>query len=213
VQLQNRRSRSVHRFYRVMARVYDPLRRWWSRRTREAERELDALFANNVRGDSRILELGPGTGINLERAYRISPEFHSYLGIDLSEEMLERARSKARGDSRVEFRLGDLRELSAIEGLFDFVVSTWVLSHLEQPEAVVKAALDRVAPGGTAVFVFASVPRSAIAAAIYRLVWRVGSARLVDPDPLRKLSGFEREETFRAALGAAATLIVYRRGS
>ena len=91
--LDRDRSQSVRRFYRLMARIYDPIRRWWSKRTSEAESELDALFAKNIRSDSRILELGPGTGVNLTRLYRVSPEFQSYLGIDLSKEMLSRATS------------------------------------------------------------------------------------------------------------------------
>ena len=208
--LERDRSQNVRRFYRLTARIYDPIRRWWSKRTSEAERELDALFAKNIQSNSRILELGPGTGVNLERLYRVAPEFQSYLGIDLSQEMLTRARRKAEGDSRVELRLGDVRELSSVEGQFDFVVSTWILSHLEQPEITVRAALEKLAPGGSAVFLFGTAPRSGVVRAIYTAIWHAGSARLVNPKPLHRLPGFECTETFDAALGAMATLIVYR---
>ena len=67
------RSHSIRRFYRLSAWIYDPIRRWWSKRTSEAESELDSLFAKNIRSDSRILELGPGTGANLVRLCRVSP--------------------------------------------------------------------------------------------------------------------------------------------
>lgn len=207
---QDQRSLSVRRFYRLMAWIYDPFRRWWSRRTPEAESELDSLFAKNVHPDSRILELGPGTGVNLDRLQRVAPAFRAYLGVDLSEDMLLRAERRAQGDPRVELRLSDVRDLSTLDGEFDFVVSTWVLSHLEQPEAVVRAALGKLSPGGTAVFLFGTAPRSGVVRAIYKAIWRAGSARLVDPGPLRQLPGFERTETFGAALGAMATLIVYR---
>lgn len=152
------------------------------------------------------------TDVDVQRLYRVSPEFQSYLGIDLSKEMLSRAQRRAEGDSRVELRLGDVRDLSTVTGPFDFVVSTWILSHLEQPEATVRAALQKLAPGGTAVFLFGTKPRSGVAAAIYKVIWRAGSARLVDPTPLRQLPGFGRTETFDAALGAMATLIVYQAG-
>lgn len=204
------RSQSVRRFYRLTAWIYDPIRRWWSKRTSEAESELDSLCAKNIRPDSRILELGPGTGVNLERIYRVSAEFQSYLGIDLSKEMLARARRRASGDARVQLRLGDVSDLSTVEGPFDFVICTWILSHLERPEATVRAALQKLAPGGTAVFLFGTTPTSGGVPAIGRAIWRAGSARLVDPEPLRRLPGFERMETYRAALGAMATLIVYR---
>ena len=210
MRLDSERSRSIRRFYRLTAWVYDPIRRWWTGRTSEAESALDSLFRKNIRSSSRILELGPGTGVNLERLYRVSPEFQSYLGIDLSQEMLSRAKRKAQGDTRVELRLGDVRELPSVGGPFDFVVSTWLLSHLEQPEATVRTALEKLAPGGTAVFLFGIAPQSSVIRATYRAIWRAGSARLVDPDPLHQLPGFERTETFRAALAAMATLIVYR---
>ncbi len=210
MRLDSERSRSVRRFYRLTAWVYDPIRRWWTGRTSEAESALDSLFRKNIRPSSRILELGPGTGVNLERLYRVSPEFQSYLGIDLSQEMLSRAERKTQGDARVELRLGDVRELPAVGGPFDFVVSTWMLSHLEQPEATVRTALEKLAPGGAAVFLFGSAPQKGLVRATYRAIWRAGSARLVDPGPLCQLPGFERTETFRAALEAMATLIVYR---
>ncbi len=76
-----------------------------SGRTSEAEAELDLLFEKNIRPDSRILELAPGTGINLDRLRRVSPEFQSYLGIDLSKEMLTRAQRRAKGDTRVQLRV------------------------------------------------------------------------------------------------------------
>ncbi len=95
-----------------------------------------------------------------------------------------------------------------VEGTFDFVVSTWLLSHLEHPEATVRAALQKLAPGGTAVFLFGTAPVSGVRA-IWNAIWRAGSAHLVDPDLLRALPGFERTETFPAALGAMAGLTVY----
>lgn len=208
--LERDRSRGVRNFYRLTARIYDPFRRWWARRSSGAERELDALFSKNVHASARILELGPGTGVNLARLYRVSPSFQSYLGIDLSEEMLSRAQRVAGGDARVELRLGDVRELSSLEGQFDFVVSTWLLSHLEQPEVAVRAALEKLAPGGSAVFLFAAEPRSRVARAIYRAAWRLGAARFPAPEPLHRLPGLERMESFDAAFGAMATLIVYR---
>ena len=209
-ELRGERSHSVRRFYRLTAWLYDPIRRWWNRQTSEAESELDSLFAKHIRPDSRILELGPGTGINLERLYRAAPEFRSYLGIDLSKAMLARAERKVRGGSHAELRQGDICDLSNVEGPFDFVVSTWVLSHLERPEYVVRSALRKLAPGGTGVFLFATAPDSGAQRAFYRAIWGAGSARIVDPDPLCKLPGFERLETFPAGLGARATLIVYR---
>ena len=98
-----------------MAPLYDAFRSLWSRWTRPVEAALDDLFRERIGSGTRILELAPGTGINVERLLRCAPDFASYLGIDSSEEMLARAREKARGDPRIELRIGDATDLGAIE--------------------------------------------------------------------------------------------------
>ena len=201
-------GRGVRRFYRVMAPVYDPFRTWWTRRTADTEATLDDLFKEHVRPESRILELGPGTGINIERLRRCSPGFRAYLGIDASPEMLARARAKASGDTRITLELGDIRDLSRAVGPFDFIVSTWVLSHLDDPAAVVSSVLELLAPGGTAVLVFTTRPRSRLLRIFMRPIWRLGAGRFVNPDPILSLPGLERTENSFAGM---ATLAVFRR--
>ncbi len=58
--LNRDRPQDVRRFYQLTAWIYDPTRRWQSEPTSEAESELYALFAKNLRSDSRFLGLGPG---------------------------------------------------------------------------------------------------------------------------------------------------------
>lgn len=41
-----------------------------------------------------------------------------------------------------------------MEGAFDFVACTWLLSHLDDPALTVRQAIAELAQGGTAVFVF-----------------------------------------------------------
>lgn len=132
--------------YRRVARVYDPFRSLWSRWTRPIEAALDESIAREIGRRSRILELAPGTGINVGRLLRQAPGFDSYLGIDASPEMLARAGAVARGDSRIELRLGDVTRLE-LDGRFDLVVSAWLFSHLEDPVSVARAALERLREG------------------------------------------------------------------
>ncbi len=118
--------------YRRVARVYNAIRPLWS--SRAAEAQLDSLFAERIGPATRVLELAPGTGINIERLFRRSPNFGSYIGIDVSSAMLDRAQVAARNDSRVTLQLGDATDLSGLGGSFGFIVCTWLLSHLEHPE-------------------------------------------------------------------------------
>ena len=197
----------TRRLYRRMAPLYDGFRFLWSRWTRPAEDALDALFRERIGPETRILELAPGTGINVERLLRCAPSFASYLGIDSSEEMLARAREKARGDARIELRIGDATDLRGIEGRFDFLVCTWLLSHLDAPADTVRDSLSKLSPGGTAAFVFFTQPTGAF---LRRVLGRLGSPlryRFVDTEGIRTLPNLERIESCAAGM---ATLAVFR---
>lgn len=200
----------VRAVYAWGAPFYGLFRVVWTWLTRPIESELDALFRERIGPDARILELGPGTGINVARLLREAPRFATYLGIDASDAMLRRARPRARGDARIVFRIGDATDLSAIDGPFDFIVSTWMLSHLDAPAEAVRGALAKLAPGGTAVFVHLShlsIPPLRWLLDAFGAVFRyrrLGAMVLVD------LPGLER--SFSCAAGMA-TLVVFRRGS
>jgi len=197
----------TRRLYRRVTPLYDGFRSLWSRWTRPAEDALDGLFRDRIGPGTRILELAPGTGINVERLLRCAPGFSAYLGIDSSEEMLTRAREKARGDERIELRLGDATELRAVEGSFDFLVCTWLLSHLDAPADTVRDSLSKLSPGGTAAFVFFTAPRNTL---LRWLLDRLGGPlryRFVAVEAIRALSNLERLETCAAGI---ATLAVFR---
>jgi ubiquinone/menaquinone biosynthesis C-methylase UbiE len=197
----------TRRLYRRVAPLYDGFRALWSRWTRPAEDALDSLFRERIGSGARILELAPGTGINVERLLRCAPDFGSYLGIDSSEEMLARAREKAHGDARIELRSGDATDLGSVAGRFDFLVCTWLLSHLDRPAETVRAALSKLAPGGTAAFVFFTTPTPAL---LRRVLQRLGGPfryRFVEAEAIQALPHLERLETCAAGM---ATLAVFR---
>jgi SAM-dependent methyltransferase len=158
---------------------------------------LDPLGRGGAR-ETRILELAPGTGINIERLLRCAPSFRSYLGIDVTPEMLERAQEKTGGT-----------DLSEVEGPFDFAVCTWLLSHLEDPARAVAGAVGRLAPGGSAVFVFFTEPDRAVVRWPLRPAVRAFRAHFVAPEPIRGIPGLERMARHG---GGIATLAIFRRG-
>lgn len=199
-------ARTRHLYGRV-APFYDAFRALWSRWTRPVEEALDRLFRQRIGPHSRVLELAPGTGINVERLLRSAPDFATYLGIDSSEEMLARARHKARGDRRIDLRAGDATDLRAVDGSFDFVVCTWLLSHLDAPVQTVRDAVSKLSPGGTAAFVFFTAPRSAL---LRRVLARLGGPllyRYVDARAIGTLPNLERVQSCAAGM---ATLAVFR---
>jgi SAM-dependent methyltransferase len=198
----------VQRVYRVFSLVYDVFRGLWSFWTRSSEKALDALCVSRIGRDARILELGPGTGINLERLQRLGIGFERYVGIDASEAMLDRLRAKLGKDARVDLRVGDITDLSNLRERFDFVVSTWVLSHLPDPAATVRQAIDLLEPGGTAVFLFSATPSSRLLRVGLMPFYHWAGAVFIDPAGIEELPGLEVIERRSAGLAALA---VFRR--
>jgi SAM-dependent methyltransferase len=111
---------------------------------------LGELFGR-ISGPADVLELGCGPG---EWAARFLEAGHRYLGVDLSEEQLRRARDRAPG---AEFRQGDLTELELEPGSLDAVVAIYVFGHV--PRAELPGLLERIGvwlrPGGVLLATFA----------------------------------------------------------
>ncbi len=66
-----------------------------------------------------MLDLGVGSG---RTAYTFSALVRRYVGLDYSPRMIARSRQLLGEDERIEFILGDARDLSAVKGKFDFVL-------------------------------------------------------------------------------------------
>jgi SAM-dependent methyltransferase len=99
-----------------------------------------------IRPGARALELGCGTG---EFTRRVAPAGSRLVALDLSQELLARARAKVPAGAR--FVRGNAERLPFPDGTFDVVFGCSILHHLE-----VEAALDEVRrvlrPGGRLVF-------------------------------------------------------------
>lgn len=104
------------------------------------------------RGDGRVLEVGVGTGLSLP-AYQKHLEI---VGIDLSPEMLEKARERvaSEGLSHVtglhEMDAGDLKFADAS---FNTVVAMYVMTVVPEPEAVMRELARVTRPGGEVMLV------------------------------------------------------------
>jgi len=196
----------TQRVYQRFARFYGAFRVVWGFFTHPIEAALDEIFRSRIRPGTRILELGPGTGINIGRLYRCARGFRSYLGIDASKEMLARAQGLADDDERIELRNGDATHLKDLPRAFDLIVSTWMLSHLDAPAATVRTALEKLDPGGTAVFVFLTRSRWKPLDWALRALGGPFAYKAVDPEPIRSLP--EMESYFSCA-GGMATLVVF----
>jgi ubiquinone/menaquinone biosynthesis C-methylase UbiE len=100
------------------------------------------------RARGTTLELAVGTGLNLP----LYPDaVHRIVGIDLSEGMLEQARTRLRTlglVDRVELRVGDVQHLDVPDASVDSVLATYALCTVGDPAAVVREAERVLVPGG-----------------------------------------------------------------
>lgn len=121
------------------------------------ERQVSELMQRGDRtghpaGRAAALDFGCGVG---RLAPALAERFGCYVGIDISEGMVERARQLHAGRANCEFATsadGSLGGVAAASpGRFDLVVSYYVLQHLPDPALVagyLEAFLGLLAPGG-----------------------------------------------------------------
>jgi ubiquinone/menaquinone biosynthesis C-methylase UbiE len=111
----------------------------------------DYLDAMQIDEAKTVLDIGCGTGVAARAIARRRGFSGRVLGIDLSPALARKAAQLAADeglDNRVEFRPGDSRKLDLVDGAFDAVVAHTLLSHVDDPLAVVREAARLVRPGG-----------------------------------------------------------------
>jgi len=106
-------------------------------------------FAEIRPGDT-VLDLGSGAGIDCFLAANATGPEGKVIGVDMTDEMLDRARANAErgGYSNVEFRKGVIEELPVADGTVDVVISNCVI-NLSPDKPKVFSEIHRVLkPGG-----------------------------------------------------------------
>jgi phosphatidylethanolamine/phosphatidyl-N-methylethanolamine N-methyltransferase len=133
---------AVQRVYRRYAPAYDF---YFGVMFQPGREEIVARM--DCRPGDRILEVGVGTGLSLS----LYPPHVEVTGIDLSREMLVRARARRRRQRLYQvaaLRLMDAEQMQFADNSFDKVVAMYVVSVTPHPERMT-AEMSRVCkPGG-----------------------------------------------------------------
>jgi arsenite methyltransferase len=98
----------------------------------------------------RVLDLGSGAGTDSLVASQMVGAEGSVTGIDMTPEMLARARAAAAemGASNVDFVEGEVERLPYPDGSFDVVISNGVIDLIPDKDAVFAEIFRVLAPGG-----------------------------------------------------------------
>lgn len=169
-------AESVRVAYRRWARFYDSVFGGVS-----AFGRRQAVSAVNALPGEQILEVGVGTGLALP-LYKKSKRI---TGIDLSEDMLERARQRVirehitNVDDLVEM---DAEATSFDDNSFDVAVAMFVASVVPHPEALLKELKRVVRPGGHILFVNHFLAQDGVRLKIERAMARASRSLGWHPD-------------------------------
>jgi len=161
--------------------------------------QLMRTLAANARLDeaSSVLEVGCGAGGGALEALRFCGEGTAYTGVDLSPEMLRRARQRL--PDRVRLVPCDAADLPFEDGAFDRVLSNLCLMIVPDTEGVIREIRRVLRPGGIlAASIWGRPERSPMMTTVPAVVKSLGLA--LDPPPRSNfhLAGSLRERLLAA---------------
>jgi SAM-dependent methyltransferase len=104
----------------------------------------------SLREGETVLDLGSGAGFDCFLAANKVGKSGKVIGVDMTPEMIEKAREHARIGSyeNVEFRLGEIENLPAADGSVDVVISNCAINLAPDKERVFKEAFRVLRPRG-----------------------------------------------------------------
>ncbi len=97
-----------------------------------------------------MLDLGSGAGFDCFLAANKVGESGRVIGVDMTPEMLEKARENAEkgGYRNVEFRLGEIENLPVADNSVDIIISNCVINLSPDKKSVFEEAFRVLKPGG-----------------------------------------------------------------
>ncbi len=103
-----------------------------------------------LRAGETVIDLGSGAGFDCFLAARQVGPSGRVIGIDMTHEMLARARANAAriGAGQVEFRLGELEHLPVADNTADVILSNCVVNLVPDKAQVFREAFRALKPGG-----------------------------------------------------------------
>jgi SAM-dependent methyltransferase len=165
-------------------------------------------IARLVAGE-RVLDLGSGGGFDCFLAARQVGPTGQVIGVDMTPDMVERARANARkaAVANVEFRLGEIEHLPVADASVDVVISNCVVNLSPNKDQVFEEALRVLRPGGRLAMsdVVALAPLSQEERADVALYTGcvAGAASIDDLKAMLADAGFDRIEIEIPAIGRA----------
>lgn len=125
--------------------------KFWNKNSKEmweegSRKEIIPFFLKHVAKATKVCDLGCGDGYG---SYKLAQSGYHVVGIDLSEEMIKRARTQ-RDSENLQFVKGDISKLNIEKSTFDAVMAINSLEWTENPLAALNEMKRIVKPNGFA---------------------------------------------------------------
>jgi len=159
-----------------------------------------------VRAGQRVLDVGCGTGVVAITAACAGADASA---LDLTPELLERARSNAQiAEVQIDFREGDAEKLPFADAAFDVVLSQFGHMFAPRPGVALAEMLRVLKPGGTVAF--STWPPESL---VGRMFWLMASYMPPPPPGASPPPQWGDPNIVRERLGGAARDIAFERAT
>ena len=131
---------------------------FWNMRSRNFDEQIGPIYQDAyaktvsntlkyLKAEDRVLDFACGTGTT---TFEIAPHVAHVRAIDISDEMVEKAKAKAAdlGADNVEISQGELFDPSLTEGSFDAVMAFNILLYLDNEDEILARIRSLLKPGG-----------------------------------------------------------------
>ncbi|XRB07448.1 arsenite methyltransferase [Pycnococcus provasolii] len=102
----------------------------------------------SLKPEESVLDLGCGAGVDCILAAQEVGEAGAVVGVDMTQDMLAKARENSKHLPNVKYRLGEIEHLPATDGEFDAVISNCVINLSPEKDKVCREMFRVLKPGG-----------------------------------------------------------------
>jgi len=131
------RKQMVKDYFKRTAQRWDEMRKEFF----DTELGLKIVRQAKIKLGDTVVDIGCGTGFLTSQAAKAVGRKGKVIGIDLSEEMLEKAdenMTKIGSMGKVEFKIGDAENIPLEDEIADAVIGNMILHHCPEPKSAIR---------------------------------------------------------------------------